>query len=72
MRSPNTEPETLPGTSDAERALPDARRNVAGAPKGNKNALKHGLYTAEAIARRLLHGGDRFQSGPFEFASPFD
>jgi uncharacterized protein YjcR len=23
-----------------------------GAPKGNKNALKHGLYTAEAIARR--------------------
>jgi hypothetical protein len=28
-----------------------------GAPKGNKNALKHGLYTAEAIAlRRLLAG----------------
>ena len=26
-----------------------------GAPKGNKNALKHGLYTADAIAlRRLL------------------
>jgi hypothetical protein len=23
-----------------------------GAPKGNKNAFKHGLYTAEAIARR--------------------
>ncbi len=23
-----------------------------GAPKGNKNALKHGLYTAQAIARR--------------------
>jgi hypothetical protein len=23
-----------------------------GAPKGNKNALKHGLYTAEGIARR--------------------
>jgi hypothetical protein len=23
-----------------------------GAPKGNKNALKHGRYTAEAIARR--------------------
>jgi hypothetical protein len=22
-----------------------------GAPKGNKNAFKHGLYTAEAIAR---------------------
>ena len=23
-----------------------------GAPKGNKNALKHGRYSAEAIARR--------------------
>jgi uncharacterized protein YjcR len=23
-----------------------------GAPKGNKNALKHGLYTAEAIETR--------------------
>jgi hypothetical protein len=23
-----------------------------GAPKGNKNALKHGRYTAEAIASR--------------------
>ena len=23
-----------------------------GAPKGNKNALRHGLYTAEAIAMR--------------------
>ena len=23
-----------------------------GAPKGNKNALKHGRYTAEAIAER--------------------
>jgi hypothetical protein len=23
-----------------------------GAPKGNKNAYKHGHYTAEAIARR--------------------
>ena len=25
-----------------------------GAPKGNKNALKHGWYTAEAIAMRRL------------------
>ena len=23
-----------------------------GAPRGNKNALKHGRYTAQAIARR--------------------
>ena len=31
-----------------------------GAPKGNENALRHGLYTAEAIAmreaiRELIH-----------------
>lgn len=25
-----------------------------GAPKGNQNALKHGRYTAEAIANRRL------------------
>jgi len=24
----------------------------SGAPRGNKNALRHGLYTAEAIAMR--------------------
>jgi hypothetical protein len=35
-----------------------------GAPKGNKNALKHGLYAAEAIAlRRLLA---RFRDFPKE------
>ena len=28
-----------------------------GAPKGNKNALKHGLYTAEAIARHRQISG---------------
>jgi len=26
----------------------------SGAPKGNKNALKHGLYTREAIERRRV------------------
>ena len=36
----------------------------SGAPKGNKNALKHGLYTAEAKAiykhvRDLLRDGKR-------------
>jgi len=25
-----------------------------GAPKGNKNALKHGYYTADAIAERRM------------------
>ena len=27
-----------------------------GAPKGNKNALRHGLYTAEAIETRRMIG----------------
>lgn len=27
---------------------------ASGAPKGNRNALKHGLYTAEMIARRQM------------------
>lgn len=26
----------------------------AGAPKGNRNALKHGLYTAGAISKRRM------------------
>jgi hypothetical protein len=38
-------------------AMPNGRCRMhggssPGAPVGNKNALKHGLYTAEAIARR--------------------
>ncbi len=42
----------MPVTSDAERPLPDPWGMSPGAPKGNKNALKHGRYTAEAIAHR--------------------
>ena len=34
-----------------------------GAPKGNKNALKHGRYTAEAIARRREIWGPRCSGG---------
>ena len=52
MPSTDTPREPVSVAGDAERAMPDARRNVPGAPKGNKNALKHGRYTAEAIARR--------------------
>ena len=38
-------------------AMPNGRCRMhggpsPGAPKGNKNAFKHGRYTAEAIARR--------------------
>ena len=36
---------------DAERSMPGSRC-VPPAPKGNKRALKHGRYTAEAIAQR--------------------
>jgi hypothetical protein len=32
--------------------MPDARRNVTGRTTGNKNALKQGRYTVEAIAQR--------------------
>jgi hypothetical protein len=47
----NPQREPVPITGDAERSLPAVSRR----PKGNKNALKHGLYTADAIAlRRLL------------------
>jgi hypothetical protein len=34
MRSPNAERKLMPSTSDAERPLPDARRNVAGTTEG--------------------------------------
>jgi hypothetical protein len=44
-----------PVASDTERPLPDTRRE-AGAPKGNRKALKHGRYTAEAIAQRRKVG----------------
>ena len=37
---------------DDKRSLPDARGKSSGAPKGNKNALKHGQYTAKAVRRR--------------------
>jgi hypothetical protein len=38
----------MPVTRDEERPQSDARRNM----KGNQNALKHGRYTADAIAKR--------------------
>jgi len=46
MPSPNPVQSTVPRASYAERPLPP------GAPKGNKNAFKHGRYTAEAVADR--------------------
>jgi hypothetical protein len=39
--------------------MPNGRCRMHGgtSPKGNKNALKHGLYTAEAFARRREMSG---------------
>src|SRR5271165_839881 len=55
MWSADKEREPVPVARDAERPVPTARRKVAGAPKGNKNAFKHGGYSAEAIeARRKI------------------
>jgi len=47
-----------PCRSPAVRGFKVCRMHGAGggAPRGNRDALKHGLYTAEAIeARRLVH-----------------
>src|SRR5262249_24436488 len=34
MQSPNPEPEVVPSASDAERPMPNARRNVTGSTEG--------------------------------------
>ena len=52
MPSADTPREPVPVARDEERPMPDARRTSTGAPKGNRNAWKHGRYTAKAIARR--------------------
>jgi hypothetical protein len=41
----------MPTGIDGEWPVPDTRGR-AGAPKGNRNAFKHGRYSAEAIASR--------------------
>ena len=48
---------TRPGTPCKAPAMPNGRCRMhggtsPGAPKGNKNALRHGHYSAEAISRR--------------------
>ena len=67
LPSPDAGRDALPIARDDERALPDARRRIAGASKGNKNALKHGRYTAETIAnRREIAALVRERKGPVE------
>ena len=53
-----------PAVAGKERCRMHGGAKGSGAPKGNKNALKHGLYTAEAKAlnthvRDLLRDGKR-------------
>ncbi|MGA7683146.1 MAG: HGGxSTG domain-containing protein [Pseudolabrys sp.] len=56
-RSPRCGARTRNGSRCQSAAMPNGRCRMhggisPGAPKGNKNALKHGRYTAEAIALR--------------------
>lgn len=57
QRAPRCGAKTRRGTSCGAPAMPNGRCRIhgglsPGAPKGNRNALKFGHYTAEAIARR--------------------
>ncbi len=56
-RSPRCGARTRQGSPCRSPAMPNGRCRMhgglsPGAPKGNRNALKHGRYTAEAVARR--------------------
>jgi hypothetical protein len=44
----------MPVAGDGEPTVPDARGPSPGAPKGNRNALKHGRYTAKALDRKSI------------------
>lgn len=55
--SPRCEARTRQGTPCQAPAMKNGRCRMhgglsTGAPKGNKNALKHGYYSEEAIAER--------------------
>lgn len=52
--APLRKPRLLPRGSPAVRGHSVCRLHGAGggAPRGNKNAFKHGLYTAEALETR--------------------
>jgi hypothetical protein len=52
MRCPDPARDLVPVAGDAERRCRMHGGLSPGAPKGNSNALKHGRYTAEALARR--------------------
>ncbi len=53
-----------PAVTGKKRCRMHGGAQGSGAPKGNQNALKHGLYTGEAKAfnkhiRELLHAGKK-------------
>jgi hypothetical protein len=50
-----------PVSVDSQPPLPDARRTIPEAPKGNRRALKHGRQMIEAERRKL--GQYWFQDG---------
>jgi hypothetical protein len=56
MRSEDTERDALQVSRDGERPLPVSRREGDGPPKGNRNAFKHGFYSAEIVANRRKVG----------------
>jgi hypothetical protein len=64
MRRPDPGGHAVPGArGGGQAALPDARRREG--LRGNRNALRHGLYTREAIAerravRQLIRDGRQF------------
>lgn len=56
-RSPRCGARTRAGNRCRSPAMPNGRCRLhgglsPGAPKGNRNALKHGRYTADALASR--------------------
>src|SRR3954470_11998219 len=58
-RAPRCRARTRRGSLCQSPAMKNGRCRMhggksTGAPKGNKNALKHGYYTAEAIAERRI------------------
>jgi hypothetical protein len=52
MRCADAERDSVLVTGHAEGRCRMQGGLSPGAPKGNRNAIKHGLYTAEALARR--------------------
>lgn len=57
QNAPRCGAKTRKGTACLGPAMPNGRCRMhggksTGAPKGNKNALKHGRYTVKAIAQR--------------------